>query len=140
MRNFILLYLVLLSCTLSAQNATVSGKITDSATSEPLTGATVKAGTTGASSDLEGLFKLSLPPGTYELSVSMVGYETTSRQVRLAAGDDLKLDIALNDGANLLQTATVTSGKFEKPLGEVTVSLDVIKSKLIENVNSTSVD
>lgn len=140
MRNFILLYLVLLSCTLSAQNATVSGKITDSATSEPLTGATVKAGATGASSDLDGLFKLSLPPGIYDLTVSMVGYETTSRQIRLSEGETLSLDVSLSDGSNLLQTATVTSGKFEKPLGEVTVSMDVIKSKLIENVNSTSVD
>jgi iron complex outermembrane receptor protein len=70
----------------------------------------------------------------------MVGYETTSRQIRLSAGESLSLNLSLSDGANLLQTATVTSGKFEKPLGEVTVSMDVIKSKLIENVNSTSVD
>jgi iron complex outermembrane receptor protein len=40
----------------------------------------------------------------------------------------------------LLQTATVTSGKFEKPLGEVTVSLDVLKPRLLESTNTTSLD
>ena len=34
----------------------------------------------------------------------------------------------------------MTAGKFEKPLGEVTVSLDVLKPRLIQNTNATSVD
>ncbi|MDV7393749.1 Plug domain-containing protein, partial [Arthrospira platensis SPKY1] len=46
----------------------------------------------------------------------------------------------MTEEATILQTATVTSGKFEKSLGEVTVSLEVIKPQLIESVNTVSLD
>jgi len=46
----------------------------------------------------------------------------------------------MKETATLLNTATVTSGKFEKPLGEVTVSLEVLQPDLIESNNATSVD
>ncbi|MBL7827123.1 MAG: TonB-dependent receptor [Saprospiraceae bacterium] len=140
MRISLTLLISLLFTICHAQNAGLLGKIIDANTKEALTGATVKAGSTGSSADLDGNFKLSLPPGTYEVNISMVGYESQTLTVRLADGEQRTLTIELSDGANLLQTATVTAGKFEKPLGEVTVSLDVIKPKLVESTNATSID
>ncbi len=55
----------------------LAGKITDKTTGEPLIGANVyiQALNTGASTDLNGnYFILNIPPGTYSISVSMVGY------------------------------------------------------------------
>lgn len=140
MRNYITLLFFLSFHLLIAQNATVKGKITDALNGEPLTGATIKIGASGASSDLDGNFNISLAAGSYEINFFMVGYEPQKQTVRLEAGGTREINIQLSDVSNLLQTATVTSGKFEKPLGEVTVSLDVLKPKLIESTNATSVD
>jgi len=129
-----------LSASLFAQNAIISGKISDAVTGEALIGATIRSGNTGAASDAEGQYTLSLAPGNYEISVAYIGYTGKNFTLRLTAGETRKLDFQLDNSDNLLQTATVTSGKYEKPLGEVTVSMDVIKPKLIESTNSTSVD
>ncbi|MDO8366867.1 MAG: TonB-dependent receptor [Saprospiraceae bacterium] len=137
---FLFLLFLSISQNIFAQNATIRGKITDALNGEALLGATVKSGTTGAIADGEGVFSLSLAPGSHEISVLYTGYTAKTLTVRLAAGETLELEIKLDNSDNLLQTATVTSGKFEKPLGEVTVSMDVIKPRLIENTNSTSVD
>ncbi len=122
------------------QNATLRGKITDAQNAEALLGATVRTGTIGAAADAEGNYSVSLAPGSHEIRISYTGYTQKTLTVRLSAGETRELNIQLDNADNLLQTATVTAGKFEKPLGEVTVSMDVIKSKLIENTNSTSVD
>jgi outer membrane receptor protein involved in Fe transport len=135
----ILLFLTSFS-SLTAQNGTISGTVTDASTKEALPGVTVRAGNAGAATDVNGAFSLSLPPGNYQLETAFTGYEIITKSIRLAAGQTLQLDLKLNSADNLLQQVTVTAGKFEKPLGQVTVSLDVLKPKLIENTNSTSVD
>lgn len=125
---------------LSAQNGTLEGVVFDAANGEPLVGATVKAGGTGASTDETGAFTLSLPAGNYEVEFLYTGFESRRQTVRLVAGQTTKLEVSLGDANNLLQQATVTSGKFEKPLGEVTVSLDVLKPRLIQNTNTVAID
>lgn len=124
----------------SAQSATLTGKVTDSATGEALIGATIKVGSIGASTDVEGIYTLSLPAGRQEVSCALIGYESGSKSLVLKAGERISLDFMLVNADNLLQQTTVTAGKFEKPLGEVTVSLDVLKPRLIQNSNAVSVD
>ncbi len=143
MRKKITLLLFPLLCpvfNLFAQNATLQGVVTDAANGEPLLGATVKTNGGGASTDDKGAYQLSLPAGNYELEFIYTGFETRKQTVRLVAGQTTILDVELGDADNLLQQATVTSGKFEKPLGEVTVSLDVLKPRLIQNTNTVAID
>ena len=140
MRNKLTLLFLFLFSLLKSQNATIQGVITDARNGESLVGATVKYNGGGAATDLDGRYKISLAPGKYEITFSMVGYESKTQSITVTAGETRELNIQLSDGTNLLQTATVTAGKFEKPLGEVTVSLDVLKPKLVESTNTTSVD
>ncbi|MEO6038959.1 MAG: TonB-dependent receptor, partial [Saprospiraceae bacterium] len=137
--TFTLLFIPFLQFLL-AQNATLRGTVSDAANGESLIGVTVKTGNTGAATDASGQYSLELTPGSYEVSFTFVGYESQTRTVRLASGQSVQLDLALSDADNLLQTATVTSGKFEKPLGEVTVSLEVLKPRLLASTNTTSVE
>ncbi len=124
---------------LPAQQGLLSGTLTDSNSGEPLISATVKVGSTGAITDFNGIYSISLEAGEYEVEISYVGYESVRKQVSIVDGGNVVLNVALSETANLLKTATVTSGKFEKALGEVTVSLDVLKPNLIENTNKTDV-
>lgn len=140
MKKYLTLLFGLFSQIIVAQNGTLTGTVTDVATGELLPGVTVRSSAAGAATDDKGAYQLSLPPGNYEVSYTFIGYASVNQTVRIVAGQMVKLDVQLGDADNLLQQATVTAGKFEKPLGEVTVSLDVIKPKLIESVNTTSVD
>ena len=116
------------------------GRVTDQITGEGLPGVTVRAGEKGAITDADGQYRLYLDPGTHTVAFTYTGYNTQTRNVSLAKDAFTRLDIALSDSENLLQQTTVTAGKFEKPLGEVTVSIDVLKPRLVESVNTTSVD
>ena len=140
MRQILLFLLLSSAASIRSQNATIQGKITDALQGETLLGVTIKIAESGAISDQEGQYTIRIKPGKYDISFSLVGYETHIQAINIGAGETRTLNIQLIDANNLLQTATVTAGKFEKPLGEVTVSLDVLKPKLLENTNATSVD
>lgn len=133
------LFFSLLSFLFYAQETVIQGVVTDKSNAETLIGATVQIGETGTTSDFEGRYRLTAREGEVTVKITYVGYETLKQTIILAAGES-KLDFALTEAATILNTATVTSGKFEKPLGEVTVSLEVIKPSLLENNNATSVD
>jgi outer membrane receptor protein involved in Fe transport len=138
--RFLILLNLLFAVSLLAQNATINAVLLDATTNEPVVGATFRAKNGGAISDLAGKITFQLEPGTHNLSITFPGYETVEKLVSVKAGQILNLVIKMTDGNNILQQATVTAGKFEKPLGKVTVSLDVLKPRLIESVNATSID
>ncbi len=140
MRHNLTLFFSLFFVSLFSQTATLQGTVTDVASGEALPGVTIRAGGIGAATDVNGQFKIQLPPGSYEVTFTYTGYEGRKQAVRLVEGQATTLNMQLGDADNLLQQATVTAGKFEKPLGEVTVSLDVLRPRLIENINSSQVD
>ena len=121
-----------------AQTATLNGVLTDGKDGSPLISATVQANATGTITDFDGRYELKLPPGNYEVVFSFVGLETAREKITLQPDETRQLNMALAENVNILSTATVTSGKHERALGEVTVSLDVIRPNLIQNTNQTS--
>jgi iron complex outermembrane receptor protein len=127
------------SANLIAQNATISGFIKDATSDEGLFTATVQSGVTGTTADLDGKYQFNLPAGDHVIEFNYIGYEMKTVSVTLQAGEKRTLDISLAEEATLLNTATVTSGKFEKPLSEVTVSMEVLKPALLERTNANSI-
>lgn len=121
-----------------AQKATLSGRIIEAKTNTPLIAATVQIGAEGVTTDLNGGFTFVLDAGEYNLSVSYVGYDPQMQTVNLAPGENKTIEISMEESLNILKTATVTSGKHEVALGEVTVSLDVLKPSLLQSTNQTS--
>lgn len=137
-----LLTIILLSITPSfffAQNATIQGIVKDINTNEPLIGANVLAGETGTVTDENGAYTLYLSPGKYKLEVSYVSYTKMIATIEVKANDNLTKNFSLEAEEILLQTTTVTSGRYEKPLGEVTVSLEVLKPNLLESNNTVNI-
>ena len=129
------------SSTIVAQKATVKGKVTDKG-EEPIIGVTivVRDAAMGAVTDLDGNYSLELDAGSHTLEFFYIGYQSIVRAVTLTEGEVLILNVNLSEKALLLNTATVTSGKFDKPLGEVTVSLEILQPELIANSNATTLD
>lgn len=139
-RGLFLAPFLLFTVVLFAQQATIKGVIVDEKNQEPLYAATIKIGETGTITDFDGQFEMQVEAGSKQLEISYIGYETFVQELTVQAGETLNLTFALSEVVNLLQTATVTSGKYEKPLGEATVSLEVLSSDLIESTNAISLD
>ncbi len=117
------------------------GNVFDADTKEPLIGASVLAGNAAGITDDHGVFEFSLPTsGVYPVTVKFIGYGNFTVEENIQSVSSKSFVYYLKSGNQALQTLTVTSGKFEKALGEVTVSMDVIKPELIANTNTQSVD
>ncbi|MGC4037938.1 MAG: carboxypeptidase-like regulatory domain-containing protein [Chitinophagaceae bacterium] len=73
----------------------VSGRIIDSASKEPLPGASVfcQNTTIGTVTNKQGEFSLNLKSGGYELIISYTGYQT--RNIRITSNETVKMDIEL---------------------------------------------
>ncbi|MCE7044318.1 carboxypeptidase-like regulatory domain-containing protein [Dyadobacter sp. CY312] len=75
-KQLLTILLILLSFAGIAQNKLVTGRVADATTNEPLEFVTIFITNTtmGTTTDEKGSFSISLPPGRYEMVVSMVGY------------------------------------------------------------------
>ena len=124
----------------SASAQTVEGTVTSGG--EPVPLATVRALDTagGAAADADGRFRLRLPgAGTYTVSVSAVGYGTATRDVTVAEGGVVHLNVAL-DAATYEAGAVVVTGTLEQmAVRESPVKVDVVPAKFLETTPTANV-
>ncbi len=120
----------------TAQEATIKGKISDASNDETLPGVNiVLENQKGTVSDLKGKYTLQTTAGKHTITFSFMGYKTKTKDVELTAGQELVLNIELKTDAKVLQIFTVTGSQYQKSLSEETVSMDVISPNLIKNTN-----
>ena len=95
------LTLVGLAAPAAAQTGTITGRVTTSENSSAVANAEVhaiSAGRTVAQSltNTDGRYRLTVPAGTYDVHVEMVGYEAVIRpSIQVSAGGSTSLDIAI---------------------------------------------
>lgn len=125
-----------------AQDATIQGVVRDATTDELLFGVNVveKGTTHGVSTGLDGDFTIQLSAGSKILVFSYLGYESREMRVNVTSGESRTLNVTLQEEVSLLETVVISASKFEKKLGEETVSLDVIKPAAVENQNLVTID
>lgn len=124
--------LAFLATNMSAQ--TISGTVTDSVTTQPVMFATVAANAQiAAFTDVLGNYKLNVKPGTYAVTVKQLGYQTYTKVVTVAAGENIKLDVLYSKQTKNLGTVVVTGGQYDKRINEETISIDVVKDYIIKN-------
>ena len=93
-------------------NPNIAGVVRDKSTGELLPGATViLSGTSlGASTDPEGKYVIrNVPPGSYTIGVTYIGYEPVTVSATVEAGVDLKEDFRLQSVALQGETVVVTA-------------------------------
>jgi len=113
-----------------AQNKQLTGTVKDKSDGQPLVGVsvTLKDLKTGASTDGNGIFKISIPAKGAVLIFTYIGYKTRSIEVT----DQSKLDVSLEEDANTLQEVTVNIGYGSVRKEALTGSVSSIKGKEIE--------
>jgi outer membrane cobalamin receptor len=87
--------------------ARVTGKIIDTITQEPLTGATVlvKGTTIAVSAGLDGTFAIKVPSNNETVVISFIGYN--SKQLRISSGQNLGT-ISLSPNSSTMKEVTIT--------------------------------
>ena len=114
--HFASLVIIILFCNslnIAAQNAMVSGKIITGENNTPLAGVTISSGNKyGAMSEANGSYQLSLPAGKHELQFRLLSFSTVTRNIELTEGQQLELNIKLDDESKLLNTVVISASKF----------------------------
>ena len=145
MKRHLLLFLLLIGGLLqqvSAQDRTISGKVTDRSTNQGLPGVTilVKGTTVGTSSNADGAYSLSVPSGANTLVFSFIGYASQEQ----AIGSSNTIDLTLAVDAKQLNEVVVTALGVERTRNSLAYSAtqiegsDVTAARNPNPVNSLS--
>ncbi|HMS52784.1 MAG TPA: carboxypeptidase-like regulatory domain-containing protein, partial [Chitinophagales bacterium] len=110
------------------------GKIANKATNDPLPFINVTTYINkklrGTQTDFDGNYELRLPPGSYTISYSSVGYVTYSTEVNIPdkgnSNNSINLNAQLEEEKALLETVVVSGSKYAQKLSEQIVSLEVL--------------
>jgi iron complex outermembrane receptor protein len=128
---------------MAQQTGIVRGNVYDFDTKEKLPGATIQLSTNfakGTATDIEGHYVLELDTGYHQLICSFVGLKTYTCSVHIAKDVVTENDVYLKSNTKSLETVVVSSGKFDQRIEDITVSMEVLKPKLISGKNTTSIE
>ena len=117
-----------------AQTGKIAGAVTDKATGEGLAGANVEVVDhfTGAASDLNGEFLITVEAGTYTLRATYEGYANQEKEVTVEAGGTAEVNFKLNETVAQFGEAVVVIGSRSHKSRTVTdtpVPVDVLDIK-----------
>lgn len=114
---------------------TIEGTIYDKDTNETLPAAnvTIKGTSLGAAADFDGVYKISnIPPGSYTLLVSFIGYENESVEIRVPIEGTVVQDFRLRSVTVSGEQVVITA----QALGQVQAINQQLSAKTIKNVVS----
>ncbi|MBI5463483.1 MAG: carboxypeptidase-like regulatory domain-containing protein, partial [Ignavibacteriales bacterium] len=141
---FSLLLIALLPLAVFAgQTGKLVGKITDKKSREAVIGVSVLLQGTklGASSDFEGEYIISnIPPGTYTLTVSSLGYKTSTIRnvvvkIDLTTTMDVSMEESIVEGEEVVIVAERQLVQKDLTSSSVTVSAEEMKVMPVENLS-----
>ena len=129
----LVLLLALLSPPAAAQTGAIAGRVTDSTTQTPVSGARVQSTAAGqpagrAVTGPDGAFRLErLAPGVYSLSVTRIGYDPGAfPSITVRAGETTTLTVTLTPRAIALDAEVVTASRREEKVLEAPASVSVL--------------
>jgi len=139
-RLFLELIFIILPLSLFAQRYTVSGKISSSAYGEPIYYASVFVPGTQffAYSNDKGEYKLQITAGEYKIKVSILGYETQEKTLRVS-GDISKVDFYLKEMSLSLNEIVVTATTSQSKEGSSTYSIGNEAIKQVQAISLSDV-
>ena len=143
----------LLSLNVYAQTGTIRGSI-QSETGQPLVGINVglQETTFGSPTNSQGSFVIrNVPPGTYTLQATGVGYTATKQNITVVAGKSLTLDLQLNQAAQTLNDVIVRgqrsyaitelspTTRLSAPLIETPQNIVSVSSQVLRDQQATDI-
>jgi len=133
--------LMLTAQSLAAQQGTVTGRVTDRQSGQPLSSVQVfiSSNSMGAITQQDGRFLLlNVPAGTYSVSAQLIGYVAVTQEVIVVGGATVVQDFGLTQSALGLDEIIVTGtpgGTQRRAVGNSVTSVDA--SNVTQNVAVT---
>ncbi len=125
------------------QTGIITGRVVEAGTETSLIGANVYLKSNlsiGTIADYNGFFQLSLPVGNQQVEVSYTGMKSRVFTVLVKKNATLKLKtIQLEPESYTVKELVVRAGKFNKKLEDQTVSIEVMKPKIIQDRNTQNI-
>lgn len=139
--RLLLVFSFVLLCPLKlvSQGVDIRGSVADSVTGEKLPFANVVILKTnrGAASNINGFYLLpNVPPGTYEIAASSIGYEREVRAVTVLPGDPLTINFRLRPKPVEFSEVVVTD-RAKRELTEINTSVHVMEQRDVKAVPVT---
>jgi iron complex outermembrane receptor protein len=126
--------------TAQTRTATVSGRVADAGSGEPVAGARVfvPGSVATASTRQDGTYRLQLVPGTHELRVTYIGYGIVRDTMQVNAGETITRNFQLQREPLALQDiAVIGSRAAERTSTEAPVPVDVLTATEIRQSGRT---
>src|SRR5210317_1430526 len=117
-----------------AQEATISGVVSEASSNETLIGVTIAVPSLarGVITNEYGFYSLSLPLGTYELQMSYLGFETFSKQITLT--ENLRLDVQLEEIAAALEEVVLVESIERNSIRKPQMSVNGLTAASIKKI------
>lgn len=101
LKKLLLIFFLITTHGFAGITGKLSGKVTDKSTGDPLPGANIlllEEKTLGAAADINGEYTLlNIPPGTYSVRISFLGYKTlTVENVKIQVDQTTRLEVQLS--------------------------------------------
>lgn len=138
MRNIYLLLIAICSFSISlAQTGTVSGTVTEENGETVIQANIIVDVSKGLATitDFDGNYSFELPVGTHLILYRYIGKEDEIVEVTVTEGSQKTVNVVLKEKVELINTIVVSASKYEKKLSEETVSIEVVRSDLLESNN-----
>jgi iron complex outermembrane receptor protein len=135
--------------TAAAQNGALEGRVQDASTGEGLPTANVTLPDTdrGIATLTDGTFMLTdLPPGTYVVNASYIGYAVASESVTIEAGQTARITLELEpstlvtEGLVVTALRTRTATKTNTPLRLIPQGVQVIPQRVLQDQQVETLD
>ena len=130
-------FVLILFAGLSAQDRTISGKVTSAEDGEALPGVSVqvKGTTQGSVTDVDGIYNVTVPAEGATLVFSFIGLKSQE----IAVGSRSVIDVVMDADVTQLSEIIVSGVAAETPREKLTVSVTKVSAELINQVPSMSV-
>ena len=134
MQRYGLVVLLMLTFLLAeaAPDGILRGRVTDRETNMGLQGANIiLRRNQGTISGPDGFYQLKVPSGSINVSYQFIGFKTVTRQLEIAAGNTVQIDVSLDYDVAEIDQVVVSASRIEQKLSELTVSLSLIKPEFL---------
>lgn len=138
----ILITLLLIMPALSyAQKGLITGTVTDEY--GPLIGATItiEGTSTGSTANMDGIYEISVEPGTYNIQARYIGFEPQVQEVTVTAGSEATVDFNLQEGLLIDEVVVLGTRATNRTNVKSAVPVDVINvEKLVAAAPQTNLN
>lgn len=150
--TFLFLFLLIQSAIIAQETARITGRVFSQGTSLGFATVSLNGSHRSTKTNENGFFEFrNVQEGSYELRISLVGFEPQIRSIKVSAGDDLRFSFDLQEKSSSLNEVEVFGERNKQPekLDVITrlplkpsdqiQSISVVSSRLIEQQGALTI-